>query len=116
MKRRKPVTIKDVAKEAGVSPTTVSYVLNKTKLVSRDTQIRVIEAIKRLNYQPNVVARSLRSKKTNTVGLVICDLKNPFFAEILQGIESYLGKRAIRFWLSIRTMTLRERKKRSRRF
>ena len=93
MKRRKPVTIKDVAKEAGVSPTTVSYVLNKTKSVSKDTQIRVIEAIKRLNYQPNVVARSLRSKKTNTVGLVICDLKNPFFAEVLQGIESYLGKK-----------------------
>lgn len=93
MKRRKPVTIKDVAKEARVSPTTVSYVLNKTKLVSKETQIKVIEAIKRLNYQPNVVARSLRSKKTNTVGLVICDLKNPFFAEVLQGIESYLGKK-----------------------
>jgi len=87
------VTIRDVAREAGVSPTTVSYVINGTRLVSKETRAKVLEAIEKLDYRPNTVARSLRSKKTYTVGLVVCDLKNPFFAEVLQGIEEYLNER-----------------------
>lgn len=87
------VTIKDVARAAGVSPTTVSYVVNKTRLVSKETEIKVLKAIERLGYHPNTVARSLRSKKTYTIGLIICDLKNPFFAEVLQGIEERLNEK-----------------------
>ncbi|MFQ6052287.1 MAG: LacI family DNA-binding transcriptional regulator [Candidatus Hydrothermarchaeota archaeon] len=87
------VTIKDVAKLAGVSTTTVSYVVNKTRFVSEKTRAKVLEVINELDYHPNIVARSLRSRKTGTVGLIICDLVNPFFAEVLQGIEAYLGKK-----------------------
>jgi len=87
------VTIKEVAKLAGVSTTTVSYVINKTRFVSEETRAKVLKAINELGYHPNIVARSLRSRRTGTVGLMICDLMNPFFAEVLQGIETYLGKK-----------------------
>jgi len=88
---RKKVTIKEVAELAGVSTTTVSYVINKSRFVSEQTRAKVLKAIKDLDYRPNVVARSLRSRKTGTVGLIVCDLTNPFFSEVLQGIETYLG-------------------------
>lgn len=91
--KRKSVTIKEVAELAGVSTTTVSYVINNTGFVSKETRAKVINAINKLGYRPNIVARSLRSRKTGTVGLIICDLRNPFFAEVLWGIETYLGKR-----------------------
>ncbi len=87
------VTIKEVAKLAGVSTTTVSYVINKTRFVSEETRAKVLKAINELGYHPNIVARSLRNRRTGTVGLIICDLMNPFFAEVLQGIETYLGKK-----------------------
>ncbi len=86
------VTIKEVAKLAGVSTTTVSYVINKSRFVSKETRTEVLKAINKLGYRPNIIARSLRSGKTNTVGLIICDLRNPFFSEIFQGIETYMGK------------------------
>jgi len=84
--RKKSVT-KDVAKLAGVSTTTVSYVVNKTGFLSEQTRSRVLKAINELGYRPNIVARSLRSRKTSTVGLIICDLRNPFFAEVLWGFR-----------------------------
>lgn len=86
------VTIKEVAKLAGVSTTTVSYVINKSRFVSKETRTEVLKAINKLDYRPNIVAKSLRSGKTGTVGLMVCDLKNPFFAEILQGIETYMSR------------------------
>ena len=92
--RRNSVTIKEVAKLAGISTSTVSHVINKTRFVSRHTRAKVLKAIDELDYRPNIVARSLRSKKTGTVGLIICDLRNPFFSEVLQGIETYLGKKS----------------------
>ena len=79
---------------AGISTSTVSHVINKTRFVSRHTRAKVLKAIDELDYRPNIVARSLRSKKTGTVGLIICDLRNPFFSEVLQGIETYLGKKS----------------------
>ncbi len=85
-------TIKEVAKLVGVSTTTVSYVINKKRLVSKETRTKVLEAINKLGYRPNIVARSLRSGKTGTVGVMVCDLRNPFFAEILQGIETYMSR------------------------
>ena len=91
--RKKPVTIKDVAEAAGVSTTTVSYVVNNTGFLRDETRAKVLKAINELGYRPNIVARSLRSKKTGTVGLIVCDLRNPFFAEVLQGLETYLDKK-----------------------
>jgi len=87
------VTIKDVARLAGVSTSTVSHVINKTRFVSEQTRAKVLKAIKDLDYRPDIIARSLRKKKTSTVGLIICDLTNLFFAEVLQGIEGYLGEK-----------------------
>lgn len=80
-------TIRDVAKEAGVAPSTVSYVLNDTKPVKEETRLKVLEAIDKLNYMPSAIARSLKTKTTSTIGLIIPDISNPFFSEITKGIE-----------------------------
>lgn len=82
-------TIRDVAERAGVSTTTVSHVINKTRFVSEALSRRVVDAIKELNYQPFGLARSLRTKASGTIGIVIPDNTNPFFAEVVRGIEDY---------------------------
>jgi LacI family transcriptional regulator len=81
-------TIRDVARSAGVSTATVSHVLNLTRHVSPITRDRVLRAIAALNYQPNRVARSLRNRKTTTLGVLLPNSANPFFAELLHSIES----------------------------
>ena len=80
-------TIREVAKVAGVSYATVSHVLNNTRFVSQETRDRVMAAIDELDYRPNALARSLRSGKTDTIGLILPDSSNPFFAEIGRSIE-----------------------------
>ena len=64
------VTLKDIAKVAGVSTATVSHVLNNTAPISTETSARVLEIVKDLNYEPNVVARSLRKRETRTIGFI----------------------------------------------
>ncbi|MEB3102938.1 catabolite control protein A [Ferviditalea candida] len=81
------VTIYDVAREAGVSMATVSRVVNNNPNVKPQTRKKVFEAIERLGYRPNAVARGLASKKTTTVGVVIPDISNPIFSEVARGIE-----------------------------
>lgn len=81
------VTIYDVAREAGVSMATVSRVVNNNPNVKPQTRKKVFEAIERLGYRPNAVARGLASKKTTTVGVVIPDISNALFAEVARGIE-----------------------------
>jgi LacI family transcriptional regulator len=83
------VTIREVAKRAGVSMTTVSHVVNQSRFVSEATSRRVRRAMKELKYQPNALARSLRRKDTHTLGLVLPDSSNPFFAEVGRGIEDF---------------------------
>jgi LacI family transcriptional regulator len=80
-------TIKDVATLAGVSYTTVSHVINKTRPVSTKVRGDVEAAIKRLNYIPSAVARSLKHQSTSTIGLLVSNSSNPYFAELSQGIE-----------------------------
>ena len=80
-------TIKDVAARAGVSLSTVSHVLNKTRIVLPHTTARVEEAIRELGYQPNSVARSLKSNRTMTIGMLVANTRNPFFAEVVRGVE-----------------------------
>ena len=80
-------TMKDIAKRAGVSITTVSHVLNETRFVSENVQNRVLEAAKDLGYQPNVLARGLRRGKSHTLGLIVPDVTNPYFAEIARSVE-----------------------------
>jgi LacI family transcriptional regulator len=81
------VTMKDVAKKAGVSVTTVSHVINKTRKVSDGLSQLVLAAMEELGYQRNALARSLRRKKTHTIGMILPDSSNPFFAEVARGIE-----------------------------
>lgn len=81
------VTIKDIAREAGVSAQTVSRAVNDKGEVSPQTKTRIMEIAQRLGYRPNSVARSLVSRRTYNIGLVVPDVANPFFAEIARGIQ-----------------------------
>ncbi|MBB5175024.1 LacI family DNA-binding transcriptional regulator [Texcoconibacillus texcoconensis] len=98
------MSIKDVAKRANVSTATVSHVINETRFVSEQTKKRVYEAMRELDYQPNSVARSLRSRKTNTIGLLVplvaSDISNFFFMSIANGIEQGLKERGYNLILS----------------
>ncbi|PYC19802.1 LacI family transcriptional regulator [Pseudomonas jessenii] len=82
-------TIKDVAALAGISYTTVSHVVNNTRPVSQEVRLKVEAAIKRLDYVPSAVARSLKAKTTATIGLLVPNSLNPYFAELARGIEDY---------------------------
>ena len=82
-------TIKDVAALAGISYTTVSHVVNKTRPVSEEVRIKVEAAIQTLDYVPSAVARSLKAKTTATIGLLVPNSLNPYFAELARGIEDY---------------------------
>ncbi|MCK3656393.1 transcriptional regulator [Pasteurellaceae bacterium Macca] len=82
-------TIKDVAKMAGVSTTTVSHVLNKTRFVAEDTTQAVWNAVQALNYSPSAVARSLKINTTKSIGMIITTSEAPYFAEIVLAVEEY---------------------------
>ena len=79
--------MKDVAKLAGVSTATVSNVLTSKKYVSPELEKKVRNAMHKLNYRPNPVARSLRLNKTRSIGVIAPDIMNPFFSEIIKNIE-----------------------------
>jgi LacI family transcriptional regulator len=81
-------TIKQVARHAKVSSATVSHVINGTRFVSEPVRAQVQQAMEELGYRPNTLARSLRSGQTHTIGLILPDSANPFFAEIGHAIES----------------------------
>lgn len=80
-------SIKDVAKAAGVSTATVSRVLSNGEHVRTEVRKRVMEAVEQLAYRPNLLARSLRSRQTNTIGLIVSDSRNPFFTSISRAVE-----------------------------
>ena len=81
--------IKEVAARAGVSTTTVSHVINETRFVAEETRERVFAAMRDLNYAPSLVARSLKVKETNSIGMLVTTSSNPFFAEVVRGVERY---------------------------
>lgn len=81
------VTIYDVAREANVSMATVSRVVNGNQNVKPATRKKVLEVIERLEYRPNAVARGLASKKTTTIGVIIPDISNNLYAELVRGVE-----------------------------
>ncbi|MCB0085512.1 MAG: LacI family DNA-binding transcriptional regulator, partial [Caldilineaceae bacterium] len=80
-------TIQDVATRAGVAPITVSRVLNRSGYVSESTRQRVEAAAAELDYVPNLLARGLRSNRTNTLALVLTDITNPFWTTVSRGVE-----------------------------
>lgn len=91
-------TIKDVAKEAGLTVTTVSRVLNNRGYISENARQKVDEAMKKLNYQPNEMARSLR-KKSNLIGVIVPHIRHPYFAEMISNLEHEAYKEGYRILL-----------------
>ena len=88
------VTIKDIARLCDVSVTTVSRVINhKTDNIGAKTVERIEKKISELSYTPNTVARSMITGKSHTVGLVIPDVRNPFFSELARGVEDYMNEK-----------------------
>ncbi len=85
---KKKVTIKDIARMANVSHTTVSRALNDKSRIRNETKERILSIVRELNYQPNFIARSLVMRRTRTLGLVITTIANPFYTELSLGIES----------------------------
>ena len=88
---RRETTIKDVAATAGVSVATVSRVLNGSDRVDAEMAARVHDAVARLGYRRSGLARSLRSRRARVVGLVISDIRNPFFTDVVRGVEDRVG-------------------------
>lgn len=87
------MNIKEVAKLAGVSKSTVSRVLNDSESVTEHTRQKVLRVIESINFLPNSIARSLKGKKTKTIGVIVPDIGNPFYFEVLKGIEKVLDKK-----------------------
>jgi len=87
------VTIKDVAKKANVSITTVSRVINKIEgYTNEETKKRILKVIEELDYKPNALARSLVTKRTKTIGLILPDISNPFFPSIAKSVEDLVNE------------------------
>ncbi|WP_018607343.1 LacI family DNA-binding transcriptional regulator [Uliginosibacterium gangwonense] len=84
---RQAVTVLDVAREAGVSVSTVSRIINGTVKVSEDKRLAVEDAIRRLEFKPNLFARSLKKGTTMTIGVLIQDVESPFFTRVMCGLE-----------------------------
>jgi LacI family transcriptional regulator len=85
--KKKRVTMREVAERAGVSKSTVSHVINETRFVEEATKQRVLQAIKDLDYRPSKVARGLAVRQTHTAGLLISDVGNPFYHQVILGVE-----------------------------
>lgn len=94
------VTLSDVARVAGVSAMTVSRVVNNRGEVNPQTRARILEAIAQLDYRPNALARGLITQKTHTVGLVVPDLTNPVFPEIIRGAEDVALREGYTLYIS----------------
>ena len=80
-------SIKDVAREAGVSIATVSRVINKIDVVNEGTKKKVIEAIDKLGYSPNIVAQSLKTQRSRSIGILVPDISSQVYPEIVRGAE-----------------------------
>lgn len=94
-------TIKDVAKLAATSTATVSLVLNNRPGVNENTRKRVMEAVKKLNYRPNQTARNLIRQRTNTIGLIVSDILNPYYGELAYNMQKEMNRRNINLTLGI---------------
>jgi LacI family fructose operon transcriptional repressor len=92
-------SIKDVAEAAGVSTATVSRVLSNKPHVSDELRQRVLQAVERLDYRPNLIARSLRTRQSDTIGLVVADIRNPYFTAVSRAVEDMAYEQGISVYL-----------------
>ena len=92
-------TLKDVARESGLSVGTVSRILNNRGYINEQTREKVYEVMKQLNYQPNEMARSLSKQKSNTIGLIVPHIMHPYFAKMISCIESAAYKNGFKILL-----------------
>ena len=97
MKNKKVVSIKELAEMSEVSIATVSRVINKKGGYSKETEEKILKLAESKSYQQNVNARSLRTKKSQTIGVIVPDISNEFFAKIIQAVE----KQAIKYNYSV---------------
>ena len=87
MKGTEKLTIKDVAKRSGFSVATVSAVINDVPIVSEKSKNKILQVIEEMGYRPNTIARSLKKSKTSTLAIIVKDITNPFYPELISGIE-----------------------------
>lgn len=106
--KRKPATLSDVAATVGVAPMTVSRVINGSGYVSEETRVKVLEAVKKMNYRRNGLARNLKRQRTETVGLVIGDISNPFSTELANAIRASLAARGYNLFICISEHSAKE--------
>lgn len=99
--KRSPATVLDIAASAGVSPMTVSRVINDSGYVSRQMRERVQSTIDRLGYRPNALARSLKSRRTHGIGILLSDIANPFSAQLASSIQRVLLEKGYTAFVSI---------------
>src|SRR4028118_746348 len=86
--RFEAVTIKDIAKELGISTSTVSRALRDSYEISAETKKLVLECAERLDYRPNPIAQSLKERRSRSIGVVVSEIANNFFSQAINGIES----------------------------
>jgi DNA-binding LacI/PurR family transcriptional regulator len=101
MAKRKSVTLTDIATRSGVAAMTVSRVVNGSGYVSEGTRKRVLEAVEEMKYRPNGLARSLKRQSTNTIGLVLGDLSNPYSTELANAVRESLSFRGFGLFICI---------------
>ena len=82
----KKITIKEIAELAGVSRTTVSRVLSGGAFVNKNTGDKILKIIEEKEYKPSIIAQSLRTRRTRTIGLVLADIENPFYSRVAKGV------------------------------
>ncbi|HLU21204.1 MAG TPA: LacI family DNA-binding transcriptional regulator, partial [Bacillaceae bacterium] len=87
------VSIKDIAKQAGVAISTVSYALNGSPKVTEETRAKILAVAKELNYVPNAAARTLKKRKTKIIGAFLTDYGGSFFGELLRGMRKTLNEK-----------------------
>jgi DNA-binding LacI/PurR family transcriptional regulator len=107
-KPKKPVTLADIAAKAAVTPMTVSRVVNSSGYVHVETRERVLRVAREMNYRRNGLARGLKRQRTETVGLVIGDIANPFAAELSRGVREVLEQRGYTLFICISEHTAKE--------
>ncbi len=99
--QKKSTTLSDIASAAGVTPMTVSRVVNQNGYVSDGTREKVLQVIQEMKYRPNGLARSLKLRRTKTIGLVLGDIANPFAAELARAVREVTTLHGYNLFISV---------------